>query len=124
MRGLLKKGETLTAHPRVDAKNDRLIAFSDKKVFMCLMIENYCMYMYKYIYMFIYVCLYIRIYIYRYMNIRIYKYVYKYIYIHIYINTVSLTLSTLRVFEFDNKLGIKKERTFDLYMYIYIYIYT
>jgi carotenoid cleavage dioxygenase-like enzyme len=32
MRGLLKKGETLTAHPRVDAKNDRLIAFSDKKV--------------------------------------------------------------------------------------------
>mmetsp|Transcript_2587 Transcript_2587/g.2693 ORF Transcript_2587/g.2693 Transcript_2587/m.2693 type:complete len:593 (+) Transcript_2587:54-1832(+) len=58
MRGLLKKGETLTAHPRVDAKNDRLIAFSDKKV--------------------------------------------------------SLELSTLRVFEFDNKLGIVKERTFDV----------
>jgi carotenoid cleavage dioxygenase-like enzyme len=49
MRGLLKKGETLTAHPRVDAKNDRLIAFSDKKVFMYLYILI-CVYMYMYVY--------------------------------------------------------------------------
>jgi all-trans-8'-apo-beta-carotenal 15,15'-oxygenase len=31
MRGLLKKGETLTAHPRQDSKRDRLIAFSVKQ---------------------------------------------------------------------------------------------
>lgn len=31
MRGLLKKGETLTAHPRVDSKQDKLIAFSTKQ---------------------------------------------------------------------------------------------
>ena len=28
LRGLLKKGDKLTAHPRVDSKNNRLIAFS------------------------------------------------------------------------------------------------
>lgn len=31
MRGLLKKGEPLTAHPRQDSKQDRLIAFSAKQ---------------------------------------------------------------------------------------------
>ena len=31
MRGLLKKGEVLTAHPRTDARLDRLISFSTKQ---------------------------------------------------------------------------------------------
>jgi all-trans-8'-apo-beta-carotenal 15,15'-oxygenase len=31
LRGLLKKGETFTAHPRVDSKQNRLVAFSCKQ---------------------------------------------------------------------------------------------
>lgn len=31
MRGLLKKGDRLTAHPRVDSKRDRLVSFSVKQ---------------------------------------------------------------------------------------------
>ena len=31
MEGLLKAGEALTAHPRVDSKNNRLVAFSSKQ---------------------------------------------------------------------------------------------
>lgn len=31
MRGLLKKGDKLTAHPRVDSKRNRLVAFSGQQ---------------------------------------------------------------------------------------------
>ena len=31
MRGLLKKGDKLTAHPRIDSKRNRLVSFSVKQ---------------------------------------------------------------------------------------------